>query len=201
MPRKNQSRVIDAFSRLAKDFPEWRLQIVGDGPQRSQLEAQARSLGVVERIDFAGEHDDVYPFYAGADLFVIPSFFEGFPLTLCEAMAHGLPAIGFDLCAGVRAQIKNEKTGVLCKDGSVESLEAALRRMMGDGVLRGQMGRAARRAFVRRFSNATVHAAWEDMLDEARQAHSMPHRPDHNTVMAVRLWERVWGPITRNSAV
>lgn len=199
--RKNQSRVIEAFARLAPDFPEWRLQIIGDGPFRRQLEAQAGTLHIVDRIDFAGEHDDVYPFYADADLFVIPSFLEGFPLTLCEAMAHGLPAIGFGFCAGVRAQIKHWETGLLCEQSDeIEVLESALRRMMGDSVLRAQAGRAARQVFVERFSNATVHSAWENMLAEAQQIHSPPRRPDHATVMAVRLWEKVWRPSTGHGA-
>lgn len=199
VPRKNQSRVIEAFARLANDFPEWRLQIVGDGPLRRQLEAQARTLGVVDRVDFAGEHDDVYPFYAAADLFVIPSFFEGFPLTLCEAMAHGLPTIGFGICAGVRAQIRNGQTGLLCEASDrVEVLEAKLRQMMGDSVLRRRMGLAARQSFVQRFSNAIVHAAWETMFAEAQEMYSNTRQPDHATVIALRLWEQIWGPITRH---
>lgn len=198
VPRKNQSSLIEAFARLSRGFPDWRLQIVGHGSLRPHLEAQAKTLGVVNRIDFAGEHDNVYPFYANADLFVIPSFFEGFPLTLCEAMAHGLPAIGFSICAGVRAQIKNEESGLLCEQSDrVKALETALRRMMSDRVLRREMGLAARQAFVKRFNNDIIHAAWEDMFAEAQEIYSTPRQPDYVTAMAVRLWERVWGPIAR----
>lgn len=202
VPRKNITRVIEAFGRLAKDFPDWRLQIVGDGALRGQLEQQARDLGLAARVDFAGEQEDVYPFYADADLFVIPSLFEGFPLTLCEAVAHGLPAVGFTTCGGVRAQITPEETGLLCAGvNEAAELANALRRLMADNSVRARMGDAARQRFVARFSNAAVHKAWEEMFAETIQAGKELQRPSHASLMAVRLWEQVWGPISDAAAI
>lgn len=199
VPRKNQPILIEAFAKVADEFPDWRLQIVGDGPLQGQCQTLAADLRIAERVHFAGAQDDVYPFYAAADLFVIPSLFEGFPLTLCEAMAHGLPAIGFGVCAGVRAQIADGETGLLCAGGEPEAtLEAALRQLMGDRSLRARMGRKAQRTFRERFGNATVHTAWEDLFAEAREAQTDLKKPGHADVMAVRLWEQVWGPITRD---
>lgn len=198
VPRKNLTRVVEAFSRLAEQFPDWQLQIVGDGPLRPQLEQQARTLGIAERVDFAGEQEDVYPFYAAADLFVIPSLFEGFPLTMCEAMAHGLPAVGFAACGGVRAQITEGETGLLCARDDADTLASALRQLMQDDAARGRMGKAARQRFLQHFSNETVHTQWEEMFAEAAEQSPSCKKPDHATLMAVRLWERVWGPITRN---
>ncbi|MGH1369856.1 MAG: glycosyltransferase [Maritimibacter sp.] len=202
VPRKNQSTVVEAFGRLASEFPDWRLQIVGDGNLRPALEAQVAKLGISAQVDFAGEQDDVYPYYAAADVFVIPSLFEGFPLTLCEAMAHGLPAVGFEICGGVRAQISHEETGFLC-DGSdqEQALEIALRKLMGDAPLRAKMGTAGRDVFMRHFSNDIVHSAWEAMFAEAVDHPLQLNKPDHKTVMDVRLWEQVWGPITKNNIV
>lgn len=201
VPRKNQAWVIEAFARLAGDFPQWRLQIVGDGQLRAQLETQAQKLGIADRVDFEGEHDDVFPFYATADLFVIPSLFEGFPLTLCEAMAHGLPGVGFDYCGGTRTQIIDGETGLLCGGGDeIAALTEGLRTLMADDTLRAQMGDAARQRFVENFSNARIHAAWEALFDEARHGFRAAARPSHTALMAVRLWEQVWGPITTNDA-
>lgn len=201
VPRKNMIRVIQAFAGLAAEFPDWRLQIVGDGPQAPELKAQAEAHRIADRVDFEGEHEDVYPFYAAADLFVIPSLFEGFPLPLCEAMAHGLPAVGFGICGGVRAQIVDHETGLLVDDDEAEGLSAALRQLMQDSDARTRFGLAARQHFDRFFSNETIHSQWEEMFAEATAISRPGRKPDYATVLAVRLWEQVWGPITGNAAV
>ncbi|MFG6083160.1 glycosyltransferase [Paracoccus litorisediminis] len=201
VPRKNQAVTVEAFARLAKDFPDWQLQIVGDGQLRSRLETLVTTLEIQDQVQFAGEHDDVYPFYAAADLFVIPSLFEGFPLTLCEAMAHGLPSVGLALCSGVREQIRDGESGILCENDDVATLEAALRQLMSDQDARARMGLAARQTFLDRFSNDVIHSAWEELFDEARHMRHVRKAPDHATLMAVRLWEQVWGPITKNNAI
>lgn len=200
--RRNPALVIEAFARLAIDFPKWRLQVVGDGQLRPQLEARVQDLELADRVDFAGEHDEVHLFYADADLFVTPSIFDDCPLALCEAMAHGLPAVGFDVCASVRAQIASDETGLVCRDeNQAGALEQALRRLMADDALRDNMGRAARKVFEQRFKNVIVHDAWEEMFAEARELPVVQRKPDHSTIAAVRLWEQVWGPVTRNGAI
>lgn len=201
VPRKNMIRVIQAFAGLAAEFPDWRLQIVGDGPQAPELKALAEARGIKDRVDFEGEHDDVYPFYAAADLFVIPSLFEGFPLTLCEAVAHGLPAVGFGICGGVRAQIVDQETGLLVNDDEAEGLSAALRQLMQDSDARTRFGLAARHHFDRYFSNETIHSQWEEMFAEATAIFHPGKKPDYATVLAIRLWEQVRGPITENNAI
>lgn len=202
VPRKNQSKVIEAFAGLAADFPDWRLQIVGDGPQKTQLVAQTADLGLSTRVEFAGEQEDVYSFYAEADLFVIPSLFEGFPLTLCEAMAHGLPAVGFDSCAGVCAQIVPDETGLLCHGSdTAEELGKVLRRLMENDARRAEMGKAAHASFAKRFSNETVYKAWEELFAETLESYIVLKKPSSSSVMAVRLWEQVWGPITNTKVV
>lgn len=201
VPRKNPSRVIEAFARLAGDFPQWRLQVVGQGPLHPLLQTQAGQLGVADRVGFADAREDVSRFYAIADLFVIPSLFETFPQRLCEAMAHGLPAVGIGACDAVQALIAEGETGLLCRDDSPQELAAALRELMTDDEARHRMGAAARRRFLSRFSSDTVHAAWEEMLAEAKDLYRPARRPDHATVMAVRLWEHVWGPIQGGAPV
>lgn len=202
VPRKNQSQVIEAFAHLAADFPNWRLQIVGDGPQKAELVERADELGLSSQVEFAGEQENVYPFYADADLFVIPSLFEGFPLTLCEAMAHGLPAVGFERCAGVRSQIEPGRTGLLCQGSdTVNDLKQALGELMRDDAQRAAMGKSARTAFMTRFSNEIIHSAWEKLFAEALQDAIVLEKPSSASVTSVRLWEQVWGPISNTEAV
>jgi glycosyltransferase involved in cell wall biosynthesis len=86
---KNVARLVRAFARL----PAGRLVIVGDGPQRPALEALAGSLGVSDRVRFAGHHQDTSPFYASFDIFALASDTEQMPLSVIEAMASGLPVV------------------------------------------------------------------------------------------------------------
>lgn len=193
VPRKNMSRLLDAFAQLADAFPDWCLHIVGDGPLRQPIEQKANDLGLDGRVVFAGEHDNVYPFYAAADLFVIPSLFESFSITICEAMAHGLPGVGFRICEGVAEQIVHGETGLLCDGDSPEALAAALRQLMEDQGTRQKMGENARRLFLERFANDVVHDQWEALFAEAKERYTPPAAPDHATLMAVRLWDMVHG--------
>lgn len=198
VPRKNIALVIEAFAMLARDFPDWHLQIVGDGPARGALERLAQTKGIATQVRFVGEQEDVYPFYAAADLFVIPSTIEGFPLTSCEAMAHGLPVIGLEVCGGVRDQVVNDQTGILCPDDRVITLAEAMRSLISDPSRRAAMGKAAHARFVEYCSNDIVHSAWEALFIEAVGMQYTFDKPDHQTLMSVRLWEQVWGPITKN---
>ncbi|MBJ3764366.1 glycosyltransferase [Maribius pontilimi] len=196
VPRKNLSRLITAFAQVADDFPAWDLRLVGNGPQMSVLKAQARAAGLESRVEFSGELDDVYSQYRDADLFVTPSQFEAFGLTLCEAMAHGVPSIGLSACRGINRQIIDGRNGILCDGGDgLNSLDAALKTLMSDPELRVQYGNAAREDFLARYSNDVVFAAWEELFVEAAERPSALERPSHETLMSVRLWEAVWGQL------
>jgi len=85
--------LITAFARLADEYPDARLRIAGDGPIRAELEALARSEGVGDRVEFPGFVRDVPGFLAGVNVFVNPSRWEAFGITLVEGMAAGLPCI------------------------------------------------------------------------------------------------------------
>jgi glycosyltransferase involved in cell wall biosynthesis len=98
--QKDQATLLDALARL-KDRP-WRLTLVGDGPLRGDLERQAARLGIADRITFAGFVDPL-PHFAGADLFVLPSRWEGLPAVALEALAAGLPVVATDCAPGLTA--------------------------------------------------------------------------------------------------
>lgn len=96
--QKDQAMLLDALARL-KDRP-WRLTLVGDGPLRGALEQQAERLGLANRITFAGFVDPL-PYFAAADLFVLPSRWEGLPAVALEALAAGLPVIATNCAPGL----------------------------------------------------------------------------------------------------
>lgn len=168
-PEKNHAVLIDAFAMIADAFPDWKLVIVGRGAEESRLKEKIALLpkSVSGRIELAGVSDDVPSWLRQAHIFCFPSWWEGFPNSLAEAMAHGLPSVGFSQCDGVRDLIRDGVTGFLA-DGlkDPQSLAEKLSVLMADSSLRQDMGRAALEES-RRFEPKTIFDEWEILLKEA----------------------------------
>jgi glycosyltransferase involved in cell wall biosynthesis len=164
-PEKGFHLLIDAFARIADKHPDWRLVIWGDGPLRPQLESLCDRLGMNERVSLPGRTTEPFRQLRAADLFVMSSRREGFPLALGEAMACGLPAVSFDCPSGPREIIRDGVDGLLVPDGDVVGLSAAMSRLMTDDAERHRL--AARAVEVNeRFGAQRVLGQWEDLLRE-----------------------------------
>lgn len=165
--QKNFECLIRAFSSLAARFPDWTLTILGEGESRTTLSWLVDQLGMADRILLPGASPDPSGHYAGANLFCLPSRWEGFPNALAEAMAHGLPAVGFADCAGVNELIVEGETGSLAPGmDDPAALARTLARLMADGQLRDRMGEAAVRS-VERYEHAAIMSAWEEAFARA----------------------------------
>ena len=162
--QKNQTVLIDAFAPLASEFPDWHLDIVGDGADEQALRGLVASLGLKERISFYGAQHDVPFFLQRSHLFCLPSRWEGFPNALSEALAHGLPAVGFKDCMGINDLIQNGINGILA-DGAddAQSLSLALGTLMKDDGARRTMGLAAAGS-VAIFQPKAIYDHWERTL-------------------------------------
>ncbi|MDD5631284.1 MAG: glycosyltransferase family 4 protein [Methylococcales bacterium] len=157
--------LIEAFSNLADGHRDWDLVILGEGPLRTTLEGQVRDLGLELRILLPGRAGNMAEWYESADLYVMSSRFEGFPMTLVEAMAYGLAAISFDCDTGPRDIIRHELDGLLVPPGDVTELTADLDRLMSDALTRQRF--AERAVEVReRFSMEKVAGMWEKLFEE-----------------------------------
>lgn len=166
---KGFDRLIQAFSSLADQHPQWDLVILGDGPLRSVLTSQIQSLGLTSRVALPGRAGNVGAWYERADLYVLSSRVEGFPNTLGEAMAHGCAAVSFDCDTGPRDLIRHEVDGLLVPPGDTAAMAQALDRLMRDDTLRAQM--AARAIEVReRYSMEHVLAMWEQLFADIQRA-------------------------------
>ncbi|HOX25992.1 MAG TPA: glycosyltransferase family 4 protein [Candidatus Krumholzibacteria bacterium] len=151
-----------ALAALAAAPPEvpWHLDVIGDGKLRDALEAQARELGVGDRVTFHGFRRDVYAVLAHSDLLVMSSHHEGLPYTLLEAMSLGLPTLASDV-GGLAEVLRHEETGLLVPVGDVAGLAAALARLGRDAELRRRLGR---NAALRQRRDYTLQAMGEGYL-------------------------------------
>ncbi|WP_138439353.1 glycosyltransferase family 4 protein [Marinobacter alexandrii] len=156
--------LIQAFSLVAESFPNWDLVILGEGEERSMLEALVTNLGLSGRVLLPGRIGDLAEWYNRAEIYVMSSRFEGFPNTLMEAMAHGLPAVSFDCKTGPADIIRDGIDGVLVPPADGDAgLARAMAEMIQDDDKRRLMGRAAVRVR-ERFSFAQVMAKWDDLV-------------------------------------
>lgn len=157
--------LIDAFALIKNDYPCWRLQIWGEGEDYHRLQSLIQKKDLNEVVQLKGETTEAELQYRASDLFCIPSQYEGFGLTVVEAMAHGLPVIGFAECSGVNWIVQDGMNGVLAPEMSATSLAQALSKLMGDDELRQKMGDAA---LVRAadFDKEAILTQWEKMIYE-----------------------------------
>lgn len=163
-PQKGFDLLIDAFFQIAANHPEWDLAILGEGGERKTLESLVRSHRLKNRVFIPGRVGNVAQWYEAASLYVMSSHFEGFGNTLAEAMACGLPAVSFDCDSGPRDIIRHEVDGLLVPPEDVNSLAAALDRLMGDEDLRRRF--ASRAVDARqRFSLEGIAARWETLFE------------------------------------
>lgn len=167
-PEKNHIDLVRAFARVAATFPAWSLKIVGEGELRSLLLAEAKRLGIAQRVDIPGATRNVAAEYASASIVALPSLYESFGLVAAEALASGRPVISFDNCLGIAAMINSGENGILVKGAAtpeerVENLSQGLAKLMSDPELRHRLGQAAP-ASVQRFALAAVLDTWEMFL-------------------------------------
>jgi colanic acid/amylovoran biosynthesis glycosyltransferase len=141
---KGQRVLLEAFARLRAEGLALRLRYVGDGPDRVNLEGFARSAGLEGAVIFEGalNHDRALALVEQADLFVLPSFAEGIPVALMEAMALGVPCIS-TFVAGIPELIRHEQDGLLVPAGSVDELATAIAALAKDQSLRERFARSA----------------------------------------------------------
>ncbi len=161
--QKGFDLLIEAFARIADRHPDVDLKIIGEGPCRTALETQATSLGVADRVELAGWVAQPAPVLRHGLLFVLSSRWEGFPNALLEAMACGLPAVGFASDSGADQIIRHEVDGLLVPPEDVVALAAGIDRLLSHPELRQQMSCRAREV-LRRFEAKDFFDRWDHVV-------------------------------------
>lgn len=143
-PEKGQAGLIEAFSAL-DDRADIELVLVGDGPERERLNTAAARLGVADQVRFAGRlgERDTLAAIAAADILVLPSFMEGLPIVLMEAMAMGTAVVASRV-AGIPELVEDGESGLLFTPSNWNELADCMRRLVADDALRERLARRGR---------------------------------------------------------
>jgi colanic acid/amylovoran biosynthesis glycosyltransferase len=150
--RKGHAVLIEAIAQLAEAGVQVRATIVGEGPERPALDRLCERLAVTDRVELVGAvgQDEIRDFYARADVFVLPSFAEGVPVVLMEAMAMRLPTIATRIM-GVPELVEEGVNGLLVAPGRPDELAAALRELAKSPPLRRRLGERGREVVAERY--------------------------------------------------
>lgn len=169
--QKDHATLIGAFAAIAPGFPDWQLRIVGDGSLRGDLERLITDVGMEKRITIVEPTDRIDREYAHAQLLAVPSRFESFGMVTAEAMAVGLPALGFSDCPGTNELIEHGANGWLVtpndRNDRRDTFAEGLSTLLGDSELRRRLGAAARHRLAESEPQRVVRE-WEKLLRDCQ---------------------------------
>ena len=167
---KNHGLLVRSFAAVAKEFPEWVLELYGSGKpsEAKRLECLVEKLnmrvpGLRSRVRFMG-YRDLYDAYARCAFLAFPSRIEGFGLSIVEAASFGKPAIGLSSAPGVNELILDGRTGLLVRS-EIAVFADGMRRLMSDDAFRLSLGEEARTVCRLRYDMGLVLDSWETLLD------------------------------------
>jgi glycosyltransferase involved in cell wall biosynthesis len=163
-PQKAVDTFIAAAPRVIRELPEARLAIVGEGPVRRQLEALAAARQVGDRLGFFGFLPPTARAIAAADVFVLPSAWEAFPIAALEALACGVPQVATDV-GGVPEAVAHGETGFLCPPNDPASLAEAMLTLLRDSRLRAHMAERSRRRHREQFDVENMVARTAELYE------------------------------------
>ncbi len=165
---KGFDTLIDAFANLPSRHSDWRLEIAGEGSQRASLQQQIEQHRLGSRAQLVGWVSDPVAFLARAEIFVLSSRYEGFPVSLLEAMSLGMAVVSFDCDSGPREIIRHKEDGLLVEQNDSSKLTQAILQLIEDEPMRQRIGASAG-TVVERFGQEQFFARWRDVLRDVLQ--------------------------------
>lgn len=149
--RKGHYYFVHAAKKVVEEFPDARFLIVGDGPQRTNIEHYIKELGLKDNVLMLGLREDIPRILASADLYVIPSLSEGMGQSTMEAMAMGVPVIASDV-GGLPELVINDQTGILVPPKNIPALAKAIIGLLSDKGRSERLAAQAKQSVVRCYS-------------------------------------------------
>ena len=161
--QKGFDRLIEAFSHL--DKKGWKLVIIGEGCERSNLEKLIFDLNLKDYISMPGRTKEIEKWYKKASVFVLSSRNEGFPNVLCEAMAYGCACVSFDCISGPNEIITDKIDGYLIKNGDVDALSAKMDFLINNPEERRRIGKEAMK-ISDRLNIDSIMSKWDKIIEK-----------------------------------
>lgn len=138
--QKGYDRLIDAWDKVNHLYPDWELNIFGDGEQHSYLQNKIDCMGLNKSIHICPPTNSIYDEYAKHSFFVLSSHYEGLPMVLLESLAYGLPIIAFDCQCGPKEIVESGSNGFLIKDNEITQMSDAIIELIENPSRRKIMG-------------------------------------------------------------
>ena len=160
--QKALDRLVTAWS-LIEDKGDWKLKLVGDGECREELFALVNEYGLCDSVELTGVQKDMEAVYRNASVLALSSRYEGLPMVILEAQAHGIPVVSFDCQCGPKDTIEDGVNGRLVPEGSVDGLARALDETIHDPAALRRMGAAAYET-ARRWEPETIMRQWDELF-------------------------------------
>ncbi|AQX83630.1 glycosyltransferase family 4 protein [Elizabethkingia bruuniana] len=157
--------LIRAWEIINRKFPEWKLNIIGDGPMKGALQKQIQNSGLTEVISLKPTTPLIMQEYLNSSIVVLPSLFEGLPMVLLEGQACGVPLVAYECKCGPKDIIVDGENGFLVEIGNVEMLADRILRLIENDDLRFEMGKKAK-LYSKRFSEEIVMKKWNDLFQK-----------------------------------
>lgn len=163
---KRQLLLLQIWSSICLEFPEWKLRLVGTGELEEQLKVFVHDNNLLGYVEFIKPTKNIEEIFLQSSVFAFTSRFEGFGMVLAEAMALGVPCISFDVPSGPRDIIQDGIDGFLVREEQVDEFSEKLRLLMADSEKRQSMGSSAK-VNIKKFSDTEIEAQWNKLLDLA----------------------------------
>lgn len=157
--QKGFERLVDAWHLLASRFPDWKLDIIGDGEERPLLEQRIRSYGLERQVTLTRPTQEIGKVYMEASILASSSRYEGLPMVLLEAQAFGLPIVAFQCKCGPKDIVSDGMNGYLVPEGDTAGMAQRLETLMKDVTLRKRMGLKAKES-ASRFNEEAIMEKW-----------------------------------------
>lgn len=166
MPQKRIDLMIEVWAKLAKDFPEWQVKVLGDGMLREDLGLKVEGLGLRDSFLMPGGVKDVNAELEASDILCLTSEYEGFGIVLIEAMLKHVPVMAFEY-VGVHDIIEDGVDGYVVPFGDVDEYARKLRKLMESEALRREFSDRAM-VSVKKFDKERVMQKWVDLFNETK---------------------------------
>ena len=162
-PQKDQKTMIEAFAKVSKKHPDWKLVIFGEGPERGALELLVERLKIKDKVSLPGKSENIIDELKKSKIFCLSSIYEGMSNALVEAICVGLPIVTTKV-SGTEELIENGENGFIVDIGDKDTMAMAMTKLIEDENLRQQFAEKNKAQAVKFETNAIVDQ-WEELVN------------------------------------